>query len=229
MTFNDASASKATTMAYFTPTNLSVGASLTLTFTYKFTQTAIADNSFMFGLYNSGGSYATKDSVGFNNKIFDNYTGYATSGVFGTDSSALGFDHIEARTQTGHDLLSIGTYTEGTQHIQSGAAAPGAFYTASMKVSRMASGVLVESQIGDTVMQQTYSSSVFTRFDSVGIFSNGNSGSFTIDNVKLSYDGAPEPSSFIAMGLFGIAVFGKTVKRKVLGLLQNLLPWPLVS
>ena len=208
ITFADASAGKATAMSYFTPTNLNVGDALTLTFNYSFTQTATADNSFMFGLYNSGGSFATKDSVGFNNSIFNSYTGYATSGVFGVDPSGPGRDHIEARDQLGHNLLSIGTYSEGSEYIQSGAATPGEIYTASMKISRTAAGITVQSQVGNTVMQQNYTQSMFTTFDSVGVFSNGNTGSFAIDGVKLEYIGAPEPSSFLTVALFGMMLVG---------------------
>ncbi len=226
MTFRDASASKATTMTYFTPTDLAIGASLSLSFNYSFTQAATADNSFMFGLYNSGGSYLTKDSSSFNNSIFNNYTGYATSGVFGTDPSGPGRDHIEARNQTGQNLLSIGTYTEGTEYKQSGAATPGEIYSASMKIARTAAGITVTSQIGNTTMTQTYTSSMFTRFDAVGIFSNGDSGSFTMDNVQLDYVGAPEPPVFFALGLFGVAVFGKSFGRSMRKALLKF--WPVL-
>ena len=225
LTFADASAQKATAMAYFTPTDLAVGASLKLSFNYSFTQVANADNSFMFGLYNSGGNYLSKDSsINFNNKIFENYTGYATSGVFGTDPSGLGRDHIEARNLTGDNLLSIGTYTEGNTSIQSGAATPGQIYTASMSIARTAAGVTVTSQIGNTTMTQTYTSGMFTKFDAVGVFSNGNSGSFSMDNVQLDYVGAPEPSTFYALGLFGAAVFGRTSLRAGRKLLEKFLP-----
>lgn len=215
LTFKDASAEKATAMAYFTPQDLAVGASLTLSFNYSFTQTANADNSFMFGLYNSGGSYLTKDSSSFNNKIFNNYTGYATSGVFGTDPSGPGRDHIEVRNLTGQNLLSIATYTEGTEYKQSGAATPGEIYTASMQIARTASGITVTSQIGNTTMTQTYTSSMFTKFDSVGVFSNGDTGSFTMDNVQLDYVGAPEPPVVFALAFFGVSVFGKMFGRSL--------------
>ena len=224
LTFADASAAKATAMAYFTPTDLAVGSSLTLSFNYRFTQTATADNAFMFGLYNSGGSYLTKDSSSFNNQIFNNYTGYATSGVFGADPSGPGRDHIEARNLTGKNLLSIGTYSEGTEFKQSGAATPGEIYTASMKIARTASGITVQSQIGNTTMTQTYTSTMFTKFDSVGIFSNGDTGSFSMDNVQLDYVGAPEPPVFFALALFGVAVFGKATVRAVRKKLLRFLP-----
>jgi len=224
LTFQNANAQKATAMAYFTPTDLAVGASLTLSFNYSFTQTATADNSFMFGLYNSGGSYLTKaSSNNFNNQVFDNHTGYAVSGVFGADPSGLGRDHIEARNLTGDNLLSIGTYTEGNTSIQSGAATPGQIYQASMSIARTAAGITVQSQIGSTTMTQTYTSAMFTHFDAVGIFSNGNSGSFTMDNIQLDYVGAPEPPVFFALALFGVSVFGKTSVRAVRKMLARFL------
>jgi hypothetical protein len=198
-------------MAYFNPVQLQVGDSLTLSFNYSFTQVSNADNSFMFGLYNSGGSYQTKDAVGFNNNIFTNYTGYATSGVLGTDPSGLGRDHIEVRDQAAQNLLSIGTYTEGATTLQSGAATPGQLYAASMSISRTAAGITVESKIGNTDIVQTYTTEMFTQFDSVGIFSNGDSGTFSIDNVKLDFAGAPEPSTFLAITLFGMVVFSRSL------------------
>ena len=222
LTFRDANSGKATAVAYFTPTELQIGQSLKLSFNYSFTQTATADNDFMFGLYNSGGDYATKDDINFR-KLAD-YTGFATSGVFGRDPSTAGLDHIEVANQTGDNLLSISDYTVGKSYIQIGAATPGEIYAASMQISRTAAGVVVKSQIGDTVMVQTYTNSMFTKFDTVGIFSNGDTGSFTLDNVQLDYVGAPEPSAFVAMMLFGGAVFGKMFGSKVRGLALRFSP-----
>ena len=231
LTFADANAEKATAMAYFTPTELQVGQSLTLSFNYSFTQVANADNAFMFGLYNSGGNYLTsKDSsLSFNNALFNNYTGYATSGVFGTDPSGPGRDHIEVRNLPGYNLLSIGTYTEGKEYLQSGAATPGQIYAASMSIARTAAGITVQSQIGATMMTQTYSSAMFTRFDAVGIFSNGNSGSFTMDNIQLDYVGAPEPPVFFALVLFGVSVFGRSSVHAARKALAHFLPRRAVS
>ena len=214
LAFANSAGGKATAMSYFNPTDLQVGQSLTLSFDYSFSQVANGDNSFMFGVYNSGDAHVTGDNINFNNAVFNNYTGYATSGVFGPDPSGPGRDHIEARDLTGRNLLSIGTYTEGTEYLQSGAATPGEIYTASMQIARTASGIVVESKIGNNTIVQKYSSEMFTKFDSVGIFANGNAGTFYLGNVTLDYTGAPEPSSFFAMFLFGMAVFGKPLLRK---------------
>ena len=215
LTFQGAYAS---TMANFNPVTLQVGQTLTLSFTYAFAQTATSDNNFLFGLYNSGGSSLTKDGLGFNNALFNNYTGYATSGVLGVDPSGPGRDHIEVRDKTGHNLLSIATYTEGLEHIQSGGATPGQIYEASMMIARTAQGITVESRIGASDMVQSYTSSeVFTTFDSVGIFSA--TGTLTIDNVKLDYAGLPEPSSCLAITLFGMAVCSGAIRSKLRGVL----------
>jgi len=215
LNFADSSGKKATTMAYFNAVDLKVGESLTLSFNYNFAQVANADNSFMFGLYDAGTSFQTKDAVGFNNSIFNNYTGYAASGVFGANPAGAGLDHIEARTQTGHDLLDLSTYTEGNTFTQSGAATPGQTYTAWMQVSRTAAGVIVSSTIGNTSFSQTYSSGMFTQFNAVGIFSNGNIGSFNLDNVKLDYSSTPEPSSVFALMLLGVTVFGRLLTERI--------------
>ncbi|MEI6560560.1 MAG: hypothetical protein WCO68_00570 [Verrucomicrobiota bacterium] len=226
LTFADGNNDKSTAMAYFTPTDLAVGASLKLSFNYSFTQTAVDANAFMFGLYNSGGARLTKDSSNnfANDSLFNSYTGYAVSGVFGADLTDKGSDHIEARNLTGSSLLSLDSYTQGTSYKQSGAATPGQMYTASMSIARTAAGVTVTSQIGNTMMTQTYTGSMFTKFDAVGVFSNGNSGSFTMDNIQLDYVGAPEPSTFYALGLFGAAVFGRTSLRAGRKLLEKFLP-----
>jgi|GEM_PF-1176560 len=221
LTFQDASAAKATAMAYFSPTELQIGQTMTLSFDYKFQTVANSDNAFMFGLYNSGGSYATKDSVGFNNAIFNSYTGYATSGVFGVDPSGPGRDHIESRDLLGHNLLSIGTYSEGTEYKQSGAATPGTLYAASMQITRTATGVTVESKVGNTDMVQQYTGEMFTSFDSVGIFSNGDTGSFTVNTVTVNVSGAPEPSSVYAVLLLAVMVFGRMFAAKIQGLIRR--------
>lgn len=215
MTFRDASANKGTAMAYFNAVDLQVGQSLSLSFNYSFAETSTEENSLMFGLYNSGGSYQTKDAVGFHNKIFETYTGYAASGVLGTDTSASGSDHIEARNAGEKNLLSLDTYTVGNSSVQSGAATPGETYTAWMQISRTAQGITVESKIGDSTFVQTYTSEMFTHFDTVGIFSNGDAGAFTLDNVKLDYSGAPEPSSVVAMTLLGLFVFGRAMTDRM--------------
>lgn len=220
LTFRDANSGKATALAYFSPTELAIGQSLNLSFDYRFSQTAVGSNAFMFGLFNSGGDLAEKNDINFR-KLAD-YTGYAASGVFGTDTSRS--DHIEATNQAGDNLLSLSDYTVGTSYLQVGAATPGEIYKASMQISRTAAGITVQSQIGGTVMLQTYTNAMFTKFDTVGIFSNGDSGTFSLDNVQLDYVGAPEPSTFFAMGLLGVAVFGKMLRRKVQGALLRLTP-----
>lgn len=221
LTFQDASAGQATAMANFNPVTLQVGQSLTLSFTYSFAQTATGDNNFLFGLYNSGGFSLAKDGLGFNNALFNNYTGYATSGVFGVDPSGPGRDHIETRDKTGHNLLSIATYTEGMEHIQRGGATPGQMYEASMAIARTVEGITVESRIGASDIVQTYTAGLFTTFDAVGIFASGNTGVFTIDDVKLDYAGLPEPSSFLAITLFGMAVFSGAIWSKLQGVKKN--------
>lgn len=211
-------------MAYFNPVALQVGESLALSFNYSFTEASTRENSLMFGLYDSNGSYQTKDAVGFNNKIFDNYTGYAASGVLGADLSILGRDYVAARDQVGKNLLSLDTYTVGATAKQIGAATPGQIYTASLNITRTAKGITVESKIGDTDLVQTYSTHMFTKFDAVGIFSPGDSGTFSIDNVKIDYAGAPEPSTFIAISLFGIAVFRRSLGNLWREMVRKLLP-----
>ena len=212
LAFLDASGGKATAMAYFNPTQLLVGQSITLSFNYSFSQVANGDNNFLFGLYNSGGVRLAGDNLGFNNALFKNYTGYATSGVFGPDPSGPGRDHIEARDKVGNNLLSIALYNEGAESRQTGGATLGQIDVASMQISRTGAGITVVSRVGNNQFSQQYNTSeMFTSFDTVGIFSNGNTGTFTMDNVRVDYLGIPEPSTFGAIALFGLAAFGKTV------------------
>jgi len=212
-----------TAVAYFTPTALQVGATLELTFSYSFHTAAVADNNFQFGLYNSGGSHLTQDGLGFNNSLFNNYTGYATSGVFGVDPSGPGRDHIESRgLAAGNNLLSMGTYTEGKTYIQQGAATPGEIYQASMQIARTASGITVTSQIGSTQMVQQYTGTGVTQFDAVGIFSNGNTSSFTFDSVRVEVVGnAPEPSVAAGIVLLGVAGISPALRRRIADFLEK--------
>lgn len=211
----DASSGKATAMAYFNPTTLGVGETISLSFNYSFGAIANGDNNFMFGLYDSGGSYLTQDNLGFNNSLFSHYTGVATSGVFGPDPSGPGRDHIELRDKVANNLLSISSYSEGLESRQVGAATPGEVYSASMAITRTSTGLMVESKIGTTTMVQKFEGTSLTRFDAVGVFATGNTGSFTVDGVKVEYTGLPEPSSLLAMGFFGSVLLGGVVRRRL--------------
>ena len=211
---------QATAMAYFNPAELQVGESLKLSFSYSFQQVSNGDNNFMFGLYNSGGSHVAKDGSNFNNSLFSSYTGYAASGVLGSDPSGPGRDHIEVRDKIANNLLSISSYTEGQEYKQSGAATPGEIYMASLQISRTAAGITVEGQIGNTDFVQKYTSGLVTRFDSIGIFATGNPGALTFDRVQLDYTTVPEPSSFLAMALVGVVVVGRMAKPKIVGKLR---------
>ena len=222
LTFLDTTNSQAGALAYFNAVNLNVGESLTLSFNYSFQQIANGDNNFMFALYNSGGSYVSKDGTGFNSATFNSYTGYAASGVFGSDPSGPGRDHIETRDKLGNNLRSLGTYTEGKEYIQTGAATPGEIYGASLQIARTAEGITAESKIGNTVVIQKYTTELFTQFDTVGIFANGNAGVFTMNDVKLDYAGVPEPPSFWAMAFLGMVVFGRVANHKLLRLSKKL-------
>lgn len=217
LTLTQTGAAQATALGYFNATTLQVGQSLELSFSYSFKNAAVADNAFQFGLYNSGGQYLTKDGTGFNNNVFKNYTGYATSGVFGIDPSGLGRDHIEERLPlAGNNFNSMGTYAEGLEHIQQGAATPGEMYEASMRITRTASGMTVTSQIGTAQIVQQFAGTAATQFDTVGIFSNGNTGVFTIDNVKVDLMGvAPEPPTAAGVALLGMAAAVNKLRRRL--------------
>ena len=223
LTFTETKSATATALAYFNPTTLQVGQSLALSFSYSFQKTAVSDNDFQFGLYNSGGQYLTKDGTGLNNAIFNNYTGYATSGVFGIDPSGLGREHIEERfAAAGNNLNSMGTYTEGQVHIQRDAATPGEIYEASMQITRTAAGMTVVSNIGSTQSVQQFAGTATFQFDTVGIFSNGNTGVFTLDNVDVNFMGvAPEPATSAALAALAMLAVGGALRRRISGFLAS--------
>jgi len=218
LTLTQTASAQATALAAFNKVTLQVGQSLDLSFSYSFNNTSVADNAFMFGLYNSGGQALPQDGTGFNSSVFKNYTGIATSGVFGIDPSGPGRDHIEERLPSaGNNLNSIGTYTEGQESIQHGAATPGEIYEASMQITRTASGLTVVSEIGTTQIVQQFAGDAITQFDTVGIFSNGNTGVFTFDNVDVEMVGvAPEPSTSAGIAALGMLVVGSTLRRRIL-------------
>lgn len=213
LNFADASGAKATILSYFSSTTLEVNQSLTLSFSYNFGQISNGDNNFMFGLYNSGGSYVTKDNTGLNSFTVGGYTGYAASGVFGNDPSGPGRDHIEVRDKVGNNLRSISFYNEGPETIQSGGATPGEWYDAVLQIARTAEGITVTSTIGTTTISQTYGPSSYATFDTVGIFDSGNTGTFALDNISVSYSGAPEPTPLGALLAMGLMISAQQVKQ----------------
>ena len=86
-----------------------------------------------------------------------------------------------------------------------------------MQITRTASGLTVVSEIGTTQIVQQFTGDSVTQFDTVGIFSNGNTGVFTFDNVDVEVvGGAPEPSTAAGMAALGMAVAGSALRRRIL-------------
>jgi len=184
-------------LAYFTaagkPISLAVGQSLTLSFNYSSSQSDSGDWDFGFGLYNSGGLRIAADNSGFNNSIFNKYTGYEAAGILGPDISGLGRYKIASRTLSGNNLLASSFYTIfGGNVKQIAGTNAGQTYAASLTLSAInATNLVLTSVIAGQTLTRTNVSGVVTNFDTVGIFAPGAPGTFTVDNVAVTVSNIP--------------------------------------
>jgi hypothetical protein len=85
-------------------------------------------------LFNSGGSRVATDNSGFNNSIFNAYSGYVAAGILGPDTSGLGRYKIAERNSTANNLLTTSSYTIlGSNIKQTGGASAGVTYNAASR------------------------------------------------------------------------------------------------
>ena len=180
------------TLAYFTaagsPLTLTVGQSLTLSFAYSYSNFDSGDWNFRFGFFNSGGLRTTTDNSGFNNAIFNGYTGYQATGVLGPDPSGPGRYKIAQRNLTANNLLTTTSYSIlGANVKQTAGTNLGQTYSASLTINYAnATNMILTSVIAGQTLVRTNLSGLSTNFDTVGIFAPGTPGNFTISNVRIA-------------------------------------------
>ena len=179
-------------LAYFTaagsPLTLTVGQSLTLSFAYSYSNLDSGDWNFRFGFFNSGGLRTATDNSGFNNAIFNGYTGYLATGLLGPDTSGLGRYKIAQRNLTANNLLTTTSYSIlGGNVKQTAGTNFGQTYSASLTVNYVnATNMILTSVIAGQTLVRTNLSGLTTNFDTVGIFAPGTPGNVTISNVRIA-------------------------------------------
>lgn len=178
---------------------------MTLMFQYSFSTAFSQDYSFLFGLYNSGGTKMTADGA-FNSATFFNDAGYVAAGIFAADPSGGGRYHLHERTSGANNLITAANMPMmGSAIKQTGAAAINTPYTASLTLQRTGIDTMViRATIDGQTLIRTDSVSVVTSFDQIGIFGLSGVGTLKIDNVYVTYQSMiPEPST---VGLVGISL-----------------------
>jgi hypothetical protein len=170
-------------------------------------------------LFNSGGSRVATDNSGFNNSIFNAYSGYVAAGILGPDTSGLGRYKIAERNSTANNLLTTSSYTIlGSNIKQTGGASAGVTYNASLSLYYAdATHMVLTSVIDGQTLVRTDTSGLITSFDTVGIFAPGAPAAFTFDDVNISVISVPEPSTLVMTSiglvtLMGVGFFRRSPK-----------------
>jgi len=191
--------------------NLQVGESIVLSFNYQYGATNSSDFGFGFGFYNSNGKPLTADGKGFNNALFNGWTGYSAFGVFGVDPSGLGRMHIAQRETTANNLMSpFTTGVLGPSTHQTDGSTPNTWYSASLTLTYANPTKLL---LTATIGAKTYSTSttpLTTGFDTVAITDGvPQTQDLEVSNVSVVTIPAeapvPEPST-LALGAAGLGI-----------------------
>ncbi|PAW77488.1 MAG: hypothetical protein B9S32_10850 [Verrucomicrobia bacterium Tous-C9LFEB] len=212
-------------VSYFTPTTVTIGASITLSFSVTDTITpgaASARQGLRFGLFNSNGvtpgnNSLTGDTTTLTNSAFTHYTGYAG---FYSLQSALDPSGIAISQRDGVSPALTNSLFGGTSYSTLGAlsgstaAASGTTYNVSLTLQYVSATEMDITLIanGNTVTRTT--SSILSTFDSIGLFSSGSNGDVTFDNITVTV--VPEPStvSLLALACFCAIAISRERRRK---------------
>ncbi len=212
------------TVSYFTPTTLTIGSSITLTFSVTDTITpgaASARQGLRFGLFNSNGvtpgsNYLTGDTTTLTNSAFTHYTGYAG---FYSLQSALDPSGIAISQRDGVSPVLTNSLFGGTSYSTLGslsgsaATSTGTTYAVSLTLQYVSATEMDITLIanGNTVTRTT--SSIISTFDSIGLFSSGSNGDITFDNITVTV--VPEPSTvaLLILSLVGAIVLCREKRR----------------
>jgi len=185
-------------IAYFTdtgsPVTLGIGQSLVLSAQVQTQGATGGDARFQFWAFNSGGSRIAVDNSGFNNAIFNGYTGYGvTNDPVGVHPSRY---QIRERTSGANNLL-VNTATLGasTQSVNMTVS----LVNVSLTLTRSgASEMTLTGSIGGSPIARTDTAGIFTTFDSIGIMTQNDTltGNLVIANVSV----IPEPTTLALLG-----------------------------
>lgn len=209
-------------LTYFPETSLSVGDTLTLSYSLKingpagsvFSNTQGSNNQLRVGLFSSGGStkvnadnFGSSSYPGGQQYNFASQDGYAAvmslvKESTNSDGSPAGWT-IRSRTGTNTALISTtsGYTTVGSTEFPTASFAADTTYNISFGISRTDTGVDITATIsggefltGTTLIRSDNSGSAVTTFDMLSFHLNSNVGtSFTVDNVSVTYTAAAIP------------------------------------
>lgn len=214
-------------ITYFTasgaPHALSVGQSLTLTFTVTPTAPISLARGWRFGLFNSNGVRVTSDNLTTTHANYTNWTGYTA--WLNPGANATGVELAERTAASTNLITGQSAYTILGTAAASQTLSAGTTYTGTFTVSRTSSGIsLTVNLSGGTLSNYTLSASdstpATTSFDAIAMAINRQStpttvpafGSLSLDNISVSAGTAPPTAGSVLTPyeMLGNPVFGAT-------------------
>lgn len=182
--------------AYPTGVTLAPGETLTLSFDYRFTQApSNTSGSFRFGLYNNGGTETGET---------DNF-GYAVSTNPGSNSSTTTVNSETAGNSmlggaSPNGLSILGTAGQSFNSPTTG------FQSAVFSIFRTLDGNSLElsaSINGGTAATATHNTPLTFTFHGIVFGQGGVQHNYALDNILLTVESIPEPTSWLSLGLAG--------------------------
>jgi len=195
-----------------TPVALSIGDSLSLSFTVSATTVpgaASARQGVRFGLLNSGGNQLAADQTNASLSTFTNYSGYSSFYSLQSALDPSGFT-LDQRTSTTSTSLMGGAANTILATASSSTAAANTVYNATLTLQYVsATQMVVSSTVNGNTLTYTASSNLVTSFDTLALFLSGQNGTVTLDNFNVVYTAAavPEPATNALLLLSGAAAF----------------------
>lgn len=205
-------------VSYFSPGGspiaLSIGDTLTASFTLSGTNIANAADTLRIGLYNSGGNRVSADTSGIADAAFNSYTGYGLWANMGTGTNTT---DLVRRTGTSSTLFAGGAHPNIVGSTATLGYAADTTYTLTFEIEYTSASSVSLTFTDSKGYSKTATDTVglFTSFDTFALFlSNGGAVTdYTVDNIFISTTAAiPEPSTYAA--LIGAGVLGLAAWRR---------------
>ena len=203
-------------VTYFTPTTLAIDESITLSFNFTYAENSTsAGNQLRFGLFDSGASRISADSLGTTSlAAFNGDLGYSVFYTLPTTTGTSGYS-VKERTGT-HDTLwsTTALATTLTGPTNSAVSAAGTSYSASFVISRTDSDTLTISALVNGQLIETFDTTPTTfTFDMLSIYAGGANGTLSLGNISVTST-VPEPQTYaLFAGLAGLGVVACTRRR----------------
>jgi hypothetical protein len=196
--------------------SLAIGDVLSLSFQIQTSGAAPVSSTdgFRFGFFNSGGTSLAANSGVDGGGVFANDTGYVARYSINGSSVVNTGQLVERSSGTVTQNLFQGSFTNvGTAGSGTSAIAIDTAYTATLTLTRTASGVDVSSTFNGVTLSGTDSTTPYTSFDTVGIFFGSQWGSSVttrnnfIDNVNVTVVPEPATAALVGCGLMAILFY----------------------